>query len=148
MPEYVKIVFPLEVDDDGFPPIGAETLNARVSETEGFVIENTPFFVTDVALGDRVDGQAIPGAGHKYSFTRVLESSSAKALSIIFLEQSIKENTYQELKGKGCYCEYGRFGELEMLAVSVPESCDYSRVFEYLSECEERDLLSFAELAV
>jgi hypothetical protein len=35
-----------------------------------------------------------------------------------------------------------------MLAVSVPESCDYNSVTRYLDEREAQDQLSYAELAV
>ena len=150
MPDFVKIVFPLEVDEDGFPPIASEALNAR-RESRGFVLENTPFFATGVALGDRVEGTPVHGVSNKFTFTQVIESSTSKAISIIFLDIGAKESIYQDLKQRSCYCEYGEFGkggELQMLAVSVPESCDYDSIARYLDEHEAQDRLSYAELAV
>lgn len=150
MTEFVKVVFPLEIDEDGFPPIASEALNAR-RESNGFALENTPFFVTGIALGDRVDGTPVQGLSDKFIFSRVIESSTSKAISIIFLDPEVKEIVYQELKRRGCYCEYGEFGkadELQMLAVSVPDSCDYESVARYLAEHEADGRLSYAELAV
>lgn len=72
--EFVKIVFPLLVDDDGFPPISSESLNARKTKS-GSIIENTPFFVTGIALGDCVQGKPIPGQPDKFVFDGVLEAS-------------------------------------------------------------------------
>ena len=150
MNKFVKIVFPLEVDEEGFPPISCEVLNAR-SHPPGFVLENSPFFVTGVALGDHVTGVPVHGTNSRFAFTRVIESSPNKAISIIFLDIGLKDTVYQELKRRGCYCEYGEFGkgpDLQMLAVAVPEECDYASLVAYLSEIEAAERLSFAELAV
>jgi hypothetical protein len=148
--DFVKIVFRLPVEEDGFPPIASEALNAR-RDAEGFVLENTPFFATGVSLGDRVEGTPDQGVSDRFTFSQVIESSTNRAISIIFLDSGVKENVYQELKLRGCYCEYGEFGkdgQLQMLAVSVPESCDYESVARYLSEHEAGGRLSYAELAV
>lgn len=150
MSEFVKIVFPLEVDEDGFPPIASEGLNAR-RESRGFVLENTPFFATGIALGDRVQGTPIHGVSDKFIFSEVIEPSTSKAISIIFLDSDVKELVYQDLRRRGCYCEYGEFGQgdkLQMLAVSVPENCDYESIARFLAQHEASNRLSYAELAV
>ncbi len=150
MDEFVKIVFPLEIDDDGFPPIASESLNARAEE-DGFILDNTPFFVTGIGLGDLVHAHPIPNQPGTFMFANVLRSSAAKSISIIFLAHDIVEDVLQTLKARGCICEYGDFGArepLRMLAVSVPASCDYKAIAEYLAELEERELLSYSELAL
>ena len=81
-------------------------------------------------------------------FERVIEESGTKALSIIFMTDSSMEAVFQEMKGRGCYCEYGQFGKLEMLAVSVPANIEYDDIFTYLHGLEDREEISFAELAV
>ena len=150
MPDFVKIVFPLEIIEDGFPPISLESLNAR-RDAAGFVLDNTPFFATGVALGDRIDVEPIRGKADHYTFKQVAVSSTNKALSIILLEAGVKESVYQQLRQRGCYCEYGEFGQggtLQMLAVSVPDDCDYEAVTQFLDEVEAQGRLSYAELAV
>ena len=148
MTAFVKVVFPLIIDEDGFPPVSSETLNARRERGNGLVLENTPFFVNGIALGDRIAGTPIPGQSRRYSFERVLLPSANKAISIIFLDIGIKEPIYQELKQRGCYCEYGEFGKLQMLAIGVLPDCDYPAIVRYLVEFENANLLSYAELAV
>ena len=103
--DFVKIVFDLEHDPEepSFPPISAETLNAK---------------------------------------------AAAGGQGFIFLSPDIKDVVFQELKHRGCYCEYGEFGELKMLAVSIPETCDYEELYSYLMKHEEDEQLSIAELAV
>ena len=82
MTDFVKIIFPLEVDEDGYPPISSEALNAR-REPAGFVLENTPFFATGVALGDCVDATPVQGVPDKFTFARVVKSSTTKAISVL-----------------------------------------------------------------
>ena len=85
------------------------------------------------------------------SLESVLRSSAVKSLSIIFLDHEIVESVFQRLRKCGCVCEYGEFGSrstLRMLAVSVPASCDYAAIVEYLGALEERDLVSYSELAI
>lgn len=147
---HVKIIFPLEVDEEGYPPVSSESLNASLAE-DGFVLENTPFFVTGVALGDCVEAQPVHGTGARYLFSQVVRSSTSKSLSIIFLDPAVRDPVFQHLKQQGCYCEYGEFGksnDLKMLAVSVPDSCEYDAIAAYLQDHENRQTLSFAELAV
>jgi len=146
--EHVKIVFPLDVDEDGFPPIGSEALNAQRG-TLGFILENTPFFVTGIALGDIVEAKPTPSG--KYDFVQVIQASTNKALSIIFIDTTAKDAVCEELRRRGCFCEWGEFGKdgsLQILAVSVPDSCPYESVVAYLDRLEQDDRLSYAELAV
>lgn len=148
--EFVKIVFPLEVDEDGFPPIASESLNARAVEG-GFILDNTPFFATGVGFGDVIEALPIPNQPGAFLFTNVVRSSGNKSISVIFLDHETVENVFQALKGYGAVCEYGEFGvreKLQMLAVSVPASCDYSSIAEYLAALEVRELLSYSELAL
>ena len=48
-----KIYFTLAIED-GFPPIGVETLNAKVCRDGTYEILNTPFFVKETAYNDIV----------------------------------------------------------------------------------------------
>ena len=148
--ETIKLIFDLEVED-GFPPISAEALHARPAQAGGFIVDNTPFFVEGIAAGDRVAAVPIEGVEQKYRFVEVLEASSNKAISIIFLNPHVVDVVRDELRLRGCYTEYGRFGksdDVELLAVSVPESCDYESLRDYLTQLVEREQLSVAELAV
>ncbi|MDX3854164.1 DUF4265 domain-containing protein [Streptomyces sp. AK02-01A] len=61
--EHVKVLFPLDQDEDGWPPVSTEGLWAVRLDGDAVRIDNTPWFVTNVACGDivrvneDVDGQ-------------------------------------------------------------------------------------------
>lgn len=50
----VKIRFPLEIDDEGYPPVAEESLWAEPCEGGLFRVLNIPFYARDLAWGDTV----------------------------------------------------------------------------------------------
>lgn len=141
----VKIVFELEIED-GFPPIGTESLNALADDFGFFRIDNTPFFATGVSLGDVVEAESDDRG--RLCFRRVIRQSDNTSLSIIFLDDQVRMPTTQYLEDAGCYCEYGEFPGLEAVAVSIPVTVNYENVVGYLDNWEARGAISYAELAI
>lgn len=143
----VKIDFRLEVEEDGFSPIGVETLNGILLSDNLVRIDNTPFFVEGVAIGDKIRCYQ-PSGSENYRFLEVVEESGNKAISIIFIQDEYKEEVYQYLKEIGCYCEYGEFQDFNMLAVEVNTKTNYKDVENYLAAKESEEILSYAELCI
>lgn len=145
--QQIKIHFPLVIDEDNFPPISVETLNG-VYKSEGIVtLDNTPFFVTGIALGDKIKCKK-KKYEQGYWYYEIKSKSGNKALSIIFLKDGYEEEIYQYLRKRGCYCEYGEFDGFNMLAVCVFKDQEYSKIASYLDELEDTNLLSYAELCI
>ena len=145
--EYVKIRFPLEAHEEGFPPVTVEILNARLVNEGIAKIDNVPFFAESIAMGDLVLCKPTENEG-VYDFERVVENGSSKSVSIIFIDESCKEDLYQYFKAHNCYCEYGEFGAFHMLAVSIPFSVEYSKISSHLEKLEVLNQISFAELCL
>jgi len=65
--QFVKVIFELPQDDDGWPPAGSEGLWAVPVTPDVVRLDNTPFFVRGVAAGDLIrvrrgdDGQLHTG---------------------------------------------------------------------------------------
>ena len=93
----IKVNFELEIVEAGFPPISHETLNGILLPNGLVKIDNTPFFVEDIAVGYVVEC-GTDGIDSNHSFLNVVEKSDHKALSIIFIDSSIEEEIYQFLK--------------------------------------------------
>lgn len=146
--EFRKVFFQLKTDEDDYPPVNTESLNAKRLNADRFQIDNTPFFVEGIALGDIITVDEIPESNEKYWFKKVLKQSENNSLSIIFLDNSCIDKVKSELNNFGCYCEYGKIGSLEMLAVSVKKGKDYNLAFDYLESLEKLEIISFSELAL
>ena len=120
----VKVRFELEIEEDGFPPISVETLNARVVNETTVELDNTPFFVESVAVGDilkccRTDNDQV------LEYEHVVTEGGNKSLSIIFVDDGFN-----------------------MLAVSVSRNSDYENIRLYLDEKEKSGVISYAELCL
>jgi len=85
-----KVQFILDQNDDGFPPIRVELLNATALPSGLFRLENAPYFIEGVSYRDLVE--AVP-TDHpdQVRFVRVVEQSGFAALSIITLDASVDE---------------------------------------------------------
>lgn len=142
-----KVVFHLDQNEDGFPPISVEMLNAKALGNATFKVENAPFFTPNISYGDVV--KATPtDTPDEYEFEEVVEQSQFTTLSIIIMDQSMDSFLMDFFRGSDCVIEYGEFGAYRVLAVAVPSSVEYAPVREQLQSLEDQGLISFAELAV
>lgn len=142
-----KVLFHLDRDEDGFPPIAAETLNATRLGDGLFRIENAPFFVPNLSFNDVVRASSTD-VEDQYAFEEVVNASDFTSLSIIILDQSMDTLLMDLLRGLDCVIEFGEFGAYRVLAVAVPAATDYEGLRQQLQSLEDQGLLSFAELAV
>ena len=142
----IKVIFKLEMSEEGFPPVSFEFLNAEVLEGGLFRIKNAPFFVANISYDDVVEVVESDVAG-QYQFETVVEQSTFTSVSIILLDESVDSHLMEMLRGQDCVIEYGEFGVYRLLAVAVPESTDYAALRTELQSLEDRQLISFAELA-
>lgn len=68
------VVFELETDEDGWPPVGAERVWASHLGGDRYRIDNVPWFVRDLAVGDVVRAQA-PDSDSHLVFIEIVERS-------------------------------------------------------------------------
>ncbi len=144
---HVKVSFPLEVDEDGFPPIRVELLNATQLSPRTFRIDNAPFFVPNVSFGDVVSGEPCSIDG-QFQFTSVVEPSEFTSVAIILLDSAMDTLLMDLLRGLECVIEYGEFGTFRVLAVAVPATTNYPALRRQLEGLEADSKLSFSELSV
>jgi hypothetical protein len=82
----VHVIFPLTVDDEGWPPVSAERVWARRVGATEFRLENAPWFVRGVAEGDIV--RAIAATDDEWpSFVETLQWSGNCTIRVIPYKQ-------------------------------------------------------------
>lgn len=142
----VRVNFDLEVEL-GYPPVSSEIIHGSVISDNLIVIENTPFFVEGIALGDVVLCEDLKD-GEIWNFLQLREESGNRAISIIFIDNSCEDIIYKKIKSMGHYCEYGAFPEYTMLAVCVSKDSPITNLTEYLFSLEQDGKISYAELCL
>lgn len=143
----VKIAIQLDRNEDGFPPISIELLNADQVSDDTFRIRNAPFFAPNVAYQDLVRARPSSVVG-QFDLLELVESSPFTCISIILLDTTLDQFMMDLLRGMGCVIEYGEFGAYRVLAVAVPPAADYVSLRATLDDLEAGELISYSELCV
>lgn len=147
MSQHVKVVFRLEPDGGGFPPVSFESLISTELSDGEFRLENSPFFVREISYGCVVHATPLAEQGC-YEFERVVALSDFTSISIILLDRAVDDVLKNLFKARDCIVEYGEFGKLRMFAVAIPSAGNYPDIRERLVSLEESGQLSFAELGL
>ncbi|MCX5443799.1 MULTISPECIES: DUF4265 domain-containing protein [unclassified Streptomyces] len=130
----VKVRFALDQDEEGWPPVGGESLWAVDVGDELVRIDNVPFFVRDLACGDIVRTR-VEGDGRRYFQERVQWSGNCTVRVIPFsdgpsrLERQAVLDLFAPLgvSGEGV----DQFG---MVALNVPANADFMAIRELLTQ--------------
>lgn len=137
--EFVKVVFRLEIDEDGYPPVSTETLWAQ-KEGDGFRLDNTPFFARGVALGDIVHAVPVDGM---LEYKWVIKRSGRGTVRVIMFEEAETEKTREEFRKLGCPSELSHIPGL--FAVDIPPMDDYSAVRNFLDQGFQKRQFDYEE---
>jgi hypothetical protein len=76
------VIFPLEADADGWPPVGSERVWAFDLGQDRYQVNNAPWFVRDLAIDDVVIANA-PGPHLNPIFERIESRSDHLTIRII-----------------------------------------------------------------
>lgn len=140
-----KVNFPLEQDEDGYPPIAVESIWAkkgrRVNE---FILDNIPFFARAATLGDIIT--ALPDEHGNLWFQGLLRRSANSLMRVVFFEPESITDVGQCLVSLGCAVEYLRTHNL--LAASVPRTTRFADIQKYLASEADKGTLDYEEAII
>lgn len=128
-PEHVKVVFPLEQDEDGYPPYTVENLWA-LRRADGFELDNIPWYAKGVASGDLINAQ--PDADGRLVFSSVIRRGGNSTLRVWLADAADCQQLRATLSQLGATSE---LNGTRFLSVDVPASA-ITAVWAYLEEGE------------
>ncbi|KFA94690.1 DUF4265 domain-containing protein [Archangium violaceum] len=137
--EYVKVLFKLEREDEDYPPVDYERLWARPLEDGLFELDNIPFFVRGISVGDVV--AARPGEG-EVVFSELVRESGNSTLRVIVFDETHVEKVRRQFQELGCSTE---LNVSKMLGVDVPPQVDLQAVRTWLMEMQSAGALEFED---
>jgi hypothetical protein len=138
--DMVKIVFKLEKDEDDYPPADYESVWALPLEEGLFQIDNIPFFVTGIALGDVVSAIS---DGDELRFQEVVRPSGHSTLRLIIYDKSEVPTVRKLLEERGCTSEGSHIPGL--ISVDVPPSVSLAALRAMLDEGEAQERWGYEE---
>ena len=136
---HVKIRFPLEQDELGYPPESSETMWAVPLEDGRYIIDNIPFYAKLISDGDIVSAINLDG---DLTFDKVLELSRNCTIRIVMLDDSDGSEVRKLLEEMGCKVEgSGTFG---FFSVSFDKDL-YQSVVDLVSKLGQEEALDYEE---
>lgn len=126
----VAVRFPLTPDAVGWPPVAGETLWARRVGRDLYRIENAPWFVGGIAVGDIVRA-AVTKPGGVLEYVATVTSSDHATVRLIVADGHSLEQAAAEIRDCGTWVEGD--GHWRMLAVDVPPDAAVHVLAELLS---------------
>jgi hypothetical protein len=121
-PEYVRVLFRLERGRDGYPPVDVEGLWAKPVGEGRYEIDNIPFFVREIAVGDIIEADHFKS---EFWFRSVVSRSGHSTIRVIIYQAHLAEmrqTIEQQLSALGCDWEGGHIASL--IAVDVPPAAN------------------------
>ena len=147
MPEeesnFVKVLFHLDQDEDGYPPVGAESLWARIV-TEGYQMDNIPFYVVGVSCEDVV--AATKQKDSILEFTSVVSRSGHSTIRVCVNDTTAIEHLRDDLRKLGCESEQDYTPNL--ISVDIHPDVDIRLVWNMLEDGLKQELWEYEDACI
>ncbi len=139
----VKVHFRLAQDESEYPPTDSEFLWCAPTERGTYVVDNIPFFVRDISVGDEISAEKI---GKVLHFSSLIKQSRNSTFRVLLKMRGVAERIQQKLANMGCGVEL--MDKLSLLAVNVPENAPTAEVLSFLDEEVEKGNIGIEESSV
>jgi hypothetical protein len=127
-----KVLFALEIED-GWPPLGTEGVWCK-KIGEHYQLDNIPFFIQNLAVGDIFSASSDPVNEHIFEF-KVLKESGHSVISILNNIDLDLANFLNSVKKLGC--TYEHFKQYSLTAIDVPPDIEIDELNKLVDKYEE-----------
>ncbi len=138
----MKVYFDLQPDENGYPPAESEFLWCTPTKHGTYLIDNIPFFVRDISVGDEISAEK----GRRLQFTGLLEKSKNSTVRVLMKKPARTAGLRKQLSDLGCGTEL--MDELSLVAVSIPPDAQISEALAFLDKEAEKGLIGIEESSV
>lgn len=139
----VKVNFHLEPDEFGYPPARSEFVWCRPTKRHTYTVDNIPFFVRDLSLGDEISAKK---EGKVFEFVRLARPSKNSTVHVLVKNSEKTESIVNKLNSLGCGSEF--MAKLSLLAVNIPPNARIADALAFLDEEAENGNIGIEESAV
>ncbi|MBZ5530320.1 MAG: DUF4265 domain-containing protein [Acidobacteriia bacterium] len=139
----IKVYFDLESDENGYPPAQNEFLWCIPTDQGTYIVDNVPFFVRDISLGDEISAGKI---GKTLQFSRLLHQSKNSTIRVLLKKEGLAEMIREKLDNLGCGTEL--MDELSLLSVTMPPDARVTETLSFLDSEAEQGNIGIEESAV
>ncbi len=135
-----KMLFRLQPDDDGYPPVEVEGLWVRLQPSGLAILDNIPFFAKGLAPGDEL---SVITVGGETWFDRLAKSGGSSVFRIHAESDQDIYKIREELLDLGLPSEVD--SKSKLIAIEVPLATDIRSTLDYLVTNRESQRFDFEE---
>lgn len=136
-----KIWFELQQDEDGYPPVGTETVWAIHRGENQYEIDNIPFFEKEATLGDVVE--TVEDSDGLLSYKAMVKRSGNSLIRVVYYDTTDPGQLLKGLKDLGCLTELDKPHHL--IAVNVSPEVELESIQAFLRRGLEQGLWGYEE---
>jgi hypothetical protein len=112
-----------------------------IKRDDGYEIDNIPFYVKELALGDVVDAR--PDASGALWYSELIRPSGHSTIHLWFSREEDVESIREVLRQLGCASEVSDLPRL--VAVDVPPDVSYEKIKAFLEQGEDAGRFEYQE---
>jgi hypothetical protein len=135
-----KVVFLLERDESGYPPVDAESVWVELLDDRRAQIDNIPFFVREATLGDIV---MYSREGEELRYLSTLHRSGNSLVRVVCYPKADPTQMRRQIEKFGCETEYD--SNHGLIAVNVPPTGDLEGLRAFLELGEDQGEIGYEE---
>lgn len=138
-----KILFPVEQDENGNPPLTCEQIWCESLSEGRYVVDNIPFYARDISLGDEI--QTVARDGTKW-FERLLKPSRNTTVRAFARNSTFGPLLVPRLRAFGGHTE--KMEGIDLVAISFPPAADLASALDFLDRETASGNIAFEESSV
>src|SRR5689334_7834646 len=127
MSDPVKVIFPVEQDESGYPPVNEESIWCLPQERDVFQVDNIPFYAYDISLEDKIRADVQRGV---LRFEKLLAPSKNTTIRVFAKDQSSEPLIVPSMQSFGGLTEAMEGSSL--VAISFSPSADLAGALAFL----------------
>lgn len=140
---YIKLTVKLEVDEDGYPPVGYESLWGIISSDGLAVIDNCPLYVYGISKGDLVKFEDVNGE----SFVVMVVKKGGHSTLRIYCNDLVKrDEVCAKLSALGAKPYINKITKL--FSVDIPPQVDFLEVDKFLSGLAKNEEIDYEDASL
>ena len=143
MSDPVKVIFPVEQNAGGYPPLKEECIWCLPKGSGVFQVDNIPFYAVDLSLEDEIVAEMRDGV---LRFVRLMRPSKNTTIRVFAREKSSESVIRPHMESFGGATE--KMEGSSLVAVSFPPSADLAGALACLDRESAAGRLALEESAV
>ncbi|MDP9514868.1 DUF4265 domain-containing protein [Pseudomonas protegens] len=135
-----KITILLKQDDDGYPPVAAESLWGIKQGETTYIVDNTPYYIYGLSKGDLIDTRQ---ENNELIATVVIQQGGHSTLRVFAENAQDKANIIKTLQQLGAHCSVTH--SLSLFSVDVAPECRFEPIDAYLCSIADDDQIAYED---